>query len=149
MVKRLQKKERLIHRLTTLLIFLVSFNLFAIPLYVTLYADLSFMPLQNFNAKIVSTTLKIIGYNVYSEDFTVNLISGNTVQKIEISWDSTGWKSMYAVASLILVTPISIIRHRIKVALIAVAIIFFINYLRIATTILIFIKFIIIYIKWN
>ena len=85
--------------------------------------------------------MKIIGYNVYSEDFTVNLISGNTVQKIEISWDSTGWKSMYAVASLILVTPISIIRHRIKVALIAVAIIFFINYLRIATTILISIKF--------
>ena len=141
MVKRVQKKERLIYRLTTLLIFLVSLNLLAVPLYIILYADLSFMPLQSFNAKMVSTTLNVLGYNADSADSTVNLISGDTIQKIGISWDSTGWKSMYAIASLILVTPISTIRHRIKVAFVAVAIVFFINYLRIATTILISINF--------
>lgn len=141
MVKGVQKKERVIYRLTTLLIFIVAFNLLAIPLYIVLYADLSFAPLQKFNAQIVSATLRNFGYNMYSEDFTVNLISGDIIQKIEISWDSTGWKSMYAVASLILVTPISTIQRRIKVAIIAVAIIFLINYLRIATTILISIKF--------
>ena len=137
MVKRLQKKERLINRLLSVLIFLVIFNLLAIPLYVALYTNFSFEPLKELNAKMVSATLKIFNYNVHSEGSTVNLLSNGITQKIDISWDSTGWKSMYAIAALIIATPISTISKRIKFAVAGVVIIFFINYLRVTTTILI------------
>ena len=137
MVKRLQKKEGLIKRLTSVLIFLVTFNLLAIPLYIGLYTDFSFEPLQKFDAKIVSATLHIFGYSANTDGIAVNLISDSNAYKIDISWDSTAWKSMYAVASLIIATPILKLSKRLKFAAIAVAIIFFINYLRITTTILI------------
>jgi len=137
MVKRLQKKERLANRLASVLIFLVTFNLLAIPLYIVTYADLSFEPLKELNARIVSATLKFFGYDSYSDGSTVDLVSNGALQKIDISWDSTGWKSMYAIASLILATPISKISRKIKFAVIGIAIIFFINYLRISSTILI------------
>ena len=137
MVKRLQKKERLTTRLTSVLIFLVAFNLLATPLYIVIYANLSFEPLKELNARMVSATLKIFGYDSYSDDSTVNLVSNGTSQKIDISWDSTGWKSMYAISALILATPISKISRRIKFATVGVAVIFFINYLRISSTILI------------
>jgi len=137
MVKRLQKKERVTTRLTSLLIFLVTFNLLAIPLYIALYTNFSFEPLKELNARMVSATLKFFGYNSYSDGSTVDLVSNGLLQKIDISWDSTGWKSMYALAALILATPISKISRKIKFAVIGVAIIFFINYLRISSTILI------------
>ena len=139
MVKRLQKKERLTNRLASVLIFLVTFNLLAIPLYIVTYANLSFEPLKELNARIVSATLKFFGYDSYSDGSTVDLVSNGVLQKIDISWDSTGWKSMYAIAALILATPISKskISRKIKFAVIGIAIIFFINYLRISSTILI------------
>ncbi len=137
MVKRLQKKERVTTRLIPVLKFLVIFNLLAIPLYVALYTNFSFEPLQEFNAKIVASTLKIFGYNADVKGFTINLVTGDITQKIDISWDSTGWKSMYALASLIIATPISKISKRIKFAVLGIGVIFLINYLRILTTIII------------
>mgnify|MGYP001610639642 CR=1 FL=1 len=82
-----------------------------------------------------------MGYDSYSDGFAVNLVSNGVVQKIEISWDSTGWKSMYAIAALIIATPLSRISRRIKFAVIGIGIIFFINYLRVVTTILISVNF--------
>jgi len=137
MVKGLQKKERLTARLTSVLIFLVTFNLLAIPLYIALYTNFSFEPLKELNARIVSASLNFLGHNSYSDGSTVNLVSDGITQKIDISWDSTGWKSMYALAALILATPISKISRKIKFAVIGIGIVFFINYLRVFTTILI------------
>ncbi len=141
MVKRLQKKERLTTRLTSVVIFLVTFNLLAIPLYIALYTDFSFEPLKELNARMVSTSLIFLGYDVYSDGSKVNLLSGDVPQKIDISWDSTGWKSMYAIAALIIATPISRISRRIRFAVLGIAIIFLVNYLRIVTTILISVQF--------
>jgi exosortase/archaeosortase family protein len=137
MVKKLHKKGRLSSRLASVLIFLVIFNLLSVPLYIILYTNFSFEPLKIINAKIVSATLNIFGYNANSDGSTINLTANNVGQKIDISWDSTGWKSMYALAALILVTPISKFSRRIKFAALGVGIIFLINYLRILTTIMI------------
>lgn len=137
MVKRLQKKERLISSLHDVLLFLVVFNLLAIPLYIAIYTDFSFKPLQDLNAKLLYSTLKFFGYTVDIDSFVVNLISDEMPQKIEISWDSTGWKSMYAVAALIIATPIATISKRMKFVALGVIVIFVLNYLRIATTILV------------
>jgi len=141
MAKKLQKKERLTNRLISVLIFLVVFNSLSIPLYIAVYTNFSFEPLKELNARMVSTTFEILGYDVFSEGSTVNVILHNIPQKIDISWDSTGWKSMYALASLIIATPISKISRRIKFAALGIAIIFLINYLRVFTTILISVKF--------
>lgn len=141
MVKGLQKKKRLTARLFSVLIFLIVFNLLSIPLYIALYTNFSFEPLKELNARMVSATLNFLGYNTYSEGFTINLLSNGVTQKIDISWDSTGWKSMYAIAALIIATPVKSISRKIKPALAGIGIIFFVNYLRIASTILISAKF--------
>ncbi len=141
MVKRLQKKERLSHRLALLINFLIIFNLLAIPLYIALFNDFSYKPLQELNADIVSGLLNFLGYDTHPDKNVINLKLEDREEPINISWDSTGWKSMYAVASLIIATPLSILSRRLKVALIAVGIVFFINLLRILTTIMISIEF--------
>lgn len=141
MVKRLPKKERLIKRLTSVIIFLIVFNLLAIPLYIMLQTNFSVIALQEFNAKISSTTLNLFGYESYSDGITVDIKVAEINKKIDISWDSTGWKSMYAVAALILATPISKFSRRMKFAALGTAIIFFINFLRVTTTILISARF--------
>lgn len=141
MAKKLQKKERLILRLVSVLTFLILFNLLAIPLYIALYTDFSIPALQELNAKMASATLNLFGHKTSTDGISINLLLEGIAQRIEISWDSTGWKSMYATATLILVTPISTILRRIKSAIIGVAIIFLINYLRVTTTILISAKF--------
>ncbi len=141
MAKRLKKKERLIKKLKSVLIFLAIFNLLAIPLYFALYNDFSFRPLQELNANLVAGTLKTIGYNAYADGISVVLQSDGITRNIDISWDSSGWKSMYAVASLILATPVSRLARKMGFAAAAVGIIFLVNYLRILTTIWISAKF--------
>jgi exosortase/archaeosortase family protein len=136
MDKRLQKKKRLIGNLSSVLIFLIIFNLLSIPLYIALYMNFSYAPLQEFNAKLVSASLRILGYESSSDGITINMLLGRP-EKIDISWDSTGWKSMYALAALIMSTPISIISRRAKIAFAGIGIIFVLNYIRILTTILI------------
>ncbi|MBI2005460.1 MAG: archaeosortase/exosortase family protein [Candidatus Aenigmarchaeota archaeon] len=141
MVKRIQKKERLTRRLVPVVIFLATFNLLAIPLYIGIYTNFSFDPLKELNARMVSATLNFFGYNTHPDGSMVNLVSDDVTQKIDISWDSTGWKSMYAIAALIMSTPISKISRRMKFALVGVASIFLINYIRLVTTILISVRF--------
>ena len=137
MAKRIQKKEGLRIRLVNVLIFLLVFNLLSIPLYIAMYTNFSFEPLKQINAEIVSATLRLFGFVSHSEDSIVDIATNNGTQKIEISWDSTGWKSMYAVAALILATPAVNISKKLKAALVSVGIIFAVNFLRITTTILI------------
>ncbi len=137
MAKRLQRKERLTSRLVSVLVFLITFNLLAIPLYISIYTDFSFEPLREFNAKVVSSTLNILGYNTFQEGSKVNLVTNDIQKEIDISWDSTGWKSMYAIAALIIATPVRNFSRKIKSALVGIGIIFFVNYLRITSTIMI------------
>lgn len=121
--------------------FLIKFNLLAIPLYLILYFNLSFPTLQTFFATISYHTLKLFGYDVAQDGFWLITYANNGTQRIEISWDSTGWKSMYALSALVVATPISNFSRKLKFISIGVLIIFLINYLRITSTILISLKF--------
>ncbi|MBU5537290.1 MAG: exosortase/archaeosortase family protein [Candidatus Aenigmatarchaeota archaeon] len=141
MVKKLQKKKRVMSKLVSVLIFLLVFNLLSIPLYIALYTNFSFEPLKELNARMASVTLNFFGYKSHSDGSTVNLVVNGVTQKIDISWDSTGWKSMYALAALILATPLTRVTRKIKFIAIGVVIIFLVNYFRITTTILISAKF--------
>lgn len=143
MSKKTKKKIRFFNKkeLKTVAWFLVKFNLLAIPLYTVLYLNLSFPLLQTFFATLSYNTIKIFGYNVTQDGFWLTTFTENGVQKIEISWDSTGWKSMYALAALVIATPISNFFRKLRFIPIGILMIFLINYLRITSTILISLKF--------
>ena len=126
-------------KLVKILFFLLKFNLLAIPLYITLYFNLSFPPLQNFLAYLIFQTLKIFGYSVSLNGYF--LIIQNFPEIIEVSWDSTGWKSLYALTALVLATPLSNFYKKMKFLILALPTLFLINYIRILTTILVSIKF--------
>lgn len=142
MAKRIQRKKRVTReKLKKIMLFLVKLNLLAIPLYLAIYFNISFQPMQTFLAYLVSSFLKIIGYSFTREDFLLTTFLENKLLQIEISWDSTGWKSMYALVALIVATPISTYKDKFKFLLIGLPAIFVLNFLRIITTILISIKF--------
>lgn len=111
----------------------------AIPLYIILYLNLSFPPLQNFLAYLIFQTFKFLGYTTSLNGYFLTI--QNFPEVIEISWDSTGWKSLYALAALVIATPSSKISKKIKFLLLALPILFLINYFRIFTTILFSLKF--------
>ncbi|MBI2544997.1 MAG: exosortase/archaeosortase family protein [Candidatus Aenigmarchaeota archaeon] len=121
--------------------FLIILNVLAIPLYVALYTDFSFQPLQDLDAWLMYHTLKIFGYNVGLDGNNISLNSNGMVEMISVSWDSTAWKSMYALASLAIATQILKLSDRLRFALVGIGIIFVLNYIRITTTILASVKF--------
>jgi exosortase/archaeosortase family protein len=136
MDKKIQKKRTLDKRnLLEVLIFLVKFNLLAIPLYLILLFDLSFLPLQNFLATLIAFFLRIFGYNTIRKDFTIAILHSNKLNQIEISWDCTGWKSLYALFALTLATPANL-NKKIKFLFIGLPTLFLINLMRILSTII-------------
>ena len=141
MVKRLQKKKGLNKKFLLIIKFLIIFNLFLIPLYTILWFNLSYNPLQNFLAQSTANVLSSRGFKVNVNGETINLFLGLQLQRIQITWDSTGWKSVYTLAALVLATPKFRLRKKLTFLLYSIPTIFFLNFLRIATTILFAIEY--------
>ncbi len=141
MAKKMHKKKHLNERLKTLLWFLIKFNLLAIPLYIILFLNLSYEPLQSFFASITYGTLKLFNYNVAVDSYRISVLMGDQLVQIDISWDSTGWKSLYALFALVIATPISTYNKKLRFLLIGLPAIFVLNFIRILTTILISLNF--------
>jgi len=126
MGRRRKRKDLIL----TFLDFLLTLNLLSIPLYIFISFDMQFQSLKNLQAFLTSKILNFFGLNSISEENFV--IIGNKVY--EISWDSTGWKSLYAFIALIISTPIHH-KRKIKPLIIGVLSIFLFNMARIAATI--------------
>lgn len=120
--------------------FLIKLNILAIPLYLAILLGVSYEPLQTALANWASEVLKFLGYNIAQSGPLLATIINNQMIQIEVSWDSTGWKSLYALAALSLATPVEF-RKKIKFLAFGVPTIFILNFLRIVTTILISFKF--------
>lgn len=135
----MKEKFLLERRLIKTLFFLLKFNLLAIPLYIALYLNFSLPPLQNFLAYLIFQTLRILGYNISLNGYFLTV--QNFPEVIEVSWDSTGWKSLYALIALVIATPLSNFNKKLKFLILALPTLFLINYIRILTTILASIKF--------
>lgn len=145
MARKIQKKKNLRKKLKTVAWFLIKFNLLAIPLYLAIYYNFSYPPLQKFLTFLSIPFIEFFGYKtslVDSFDCNTPSISGFGFEKpVCISWDSTGWKSMYALAALAIATPVIAWKKKLKFLGIGLPLVFLINYLRIVTTILIALKF--------
>lgn len=127
------------NRLKKIALFLVKFNLLATPMYLMLYFNISFYPLQRFLTLILEKTLNVIGYITVS-DGNIMLIEGFPVP-VDISWDCTGWKSMWALAALVLATPQQLRCRKVKFLLVFLPVLFLLNFARILTTILLSFEF--------
>lgn len=145
MAKRIPKKKSLINlqKLKLIFWFLIKFNLLGIPMYLIMLLNLSFTPLQLFLTDVTYKTLNFLGYQGELVDHplcnvkAIRLSTGS----ICITWDSTGWKSLYVLAALAIATPIVSYRKKIKFLSIGLPLIFLINFLRVITTIVISLKF--------
>ena len=131
-IGRLLKRKRL----ESVLWFLVRFNLLAIPLYLAIYTNFSFPPLQVLIAQITSAFLKSLGYDVVQNNQNMILGIGSNFYNIDVSWDSTGWKSLYALFALVIAVPNSNLKSKLSFLSLGLPAVFVLNLFRIVTTIL-------------
>ena len=132
MLKKIQRKK-----LIEILKFILIFNLLAIPMYLVLYYNLSFDPLRSFLAFLSFKFLSMFGINAVQENFFVDVLANNQLLKIDISFDSTGWKTLYCLLALTIATPKRKMKDKLKFLAIGLPVLFVLNFLRIATTILV------------
>jgi len=110
--------------------FVLMLNLLSMPLYFFISFEIELEFLKNLEAFITSKILNFLGLNSKSEENFV-LIDDKIY---EISWDSTGWKSLYTLFALIISTPIYN-RRKIKPIIISMILLFLFNIARITATI--------------
>lgn len=110
--------------------FILTLNLLSIPFYLLLHFDVEIQFLKNVQAFLVSKLLSFSGLNSVSKENFI-IVNGKIY---EVSWDSTGWKSLYTLFALIASTPI-LHKRKIKPLAIALLLMFLFNITRIFTTI--------------
>jgi exosortase/archaeosortase family protein len=126
MDRRVKRKDLILNFLD----FILVLNLISIPLYLFIYFNIEFSFLKESEAFLAAKFLKVLGLNSVSEKNFV--VIDNKIY--EISWDSTGWKSLYTLFALIMSTPVRN-RRKIKPIIIGLSLIFLFNIARITATI--------------
>ena len=132
MVKK-KKIEKFNKKLKIVAKFLLIFNLLAVPLYAAIYTGFFFYPLQVSTAFFGHSFLSAFGYQTVLDGNKIIVTGENLRQEFDISWDSTGWKSMYALVALAIASPVK--GKKLKFLAVSLPAIFAINILRVATTI--------------
>ncbi len=87
-------------RLFDTLLFLIRFTLLAAPVYILLWHGWDPVWLRSLNATISSQVLDLVGLETASSG---TFLSAPSIL-VDVSVDSTGWKSMIAVTALVLAT---------------------------------------------
>jgi len=131
-MKKLSHRQK---KLLNVAKFLLVFNLLAIPMYVVLLTDTAFLPFQEFLAALTTSALRMqkIPATV-SSSFITLVDADNTLHNVQISFDSTGWKSLYALAALVIATPLPNLKQKLRFLVTALPAIFLLNFLRILST---------------
>lgn len=133
--------EKTIVNLKSAFWFLVKLNLIAIPLFLISYLGLSFPPLQNVWAAALSQSLNSLGYETALGGNAVAAKVGGTSYQIDFSWDSTGWKSLYALVALVFASGVRTTRMKLGFLAFGLPLILFVNLLRVVTSSLILLNF--------
>jgi len=128
-------KTKTIKELKSAAWFLIKLNILAIPLYLIVTFGYSFPPLQDLWALALDQSLSSLGYET---ELTRNLIyvkTGDTAQQILFSWDSTGWKSLYALTVLVFASGIGTFRNKLRFLSFGLPLVIFVNLVRVLTTV--------------
>ena len=129
--KKEEWEEKLTNRQKRLLDtfkFLLKLTILSIPLYILSAIEWNPIFLRSLNASIVTEILSLLGLNVENTG-TFILLEDLT---IDVSTDSTAWKSMLAVAALVLATDFKIL-SKLKGVFIGVLTVFTANLVRISS----------------
>lgn len=131
--------KKLNEKLLKVLVFFIKLNVLVIPLYLIIYLDVSFPILQNFLTASLHFFLSRVNSSISFADHFLYIPfkteKGFQIETFIISFDCTGWKTMYLLFALVLATP-SKINKKIKVLAIGLPFVFFLNFIRILTTLL-------------
>jgi len=119
--------------------FLLRFNILVLPFYILLNTNFSILSLQMLMADILRNILALLGYDVAVSGVFLGLASASTLATVEISMDCTGIKSMYTLFALVVATPIK--KKRSKFLLMALPLIFLVNFLRVLAVLVLSLKF--------
>jgi exosortase/archaeosortase family protein len=117
--------------------FLIKLNLLAIPMYLVIWSGAQAIPLQVFVKDVSYKSLKLAGFDVSNPQPASTwfwISSGSSREQINIDLDCTGWKSMFAIAALMVATPLALDRKKLGQIALAVGGIFLLNVVRIVTT---------------
>lgn len=82
-------------------VFLLKLIVLSTPLYLILWAGWELAFLRTFTASLSASGLQLIGLQASTTGHIVS--SGGLL--LDVTWDSTGWKSMLVVAALVLASP--------------------------------------------
>lgn len=83
-------------------LFLMRFAALSIPLYLVLGSGWESAWLRSFNASVSAVVLSFAGIDVS----TVGSVIYGEFLTLDVSWDSTGWKSMMAFSALVLASTV-------------------------------------------
>lgn len=100
-------------RLFDTFLFLAKFTVLALPLYAVLSSGWESQMMRSLNASISTVILSLAGLDVVN---TGSVIYGDYLT-LDVSWDSTGWKSMMAFTALVLATPAAVRRKLLGIVL--------------------------------
>lgn len=134
-------KKELRRKLMAAVLFLVKFNLLALPMYAVMSMDLTVQPLQSFVASSVHLLLQLLGHESVVKESILLFSSGQSVVAADMTFDCIGWKSMYTLFALAAATPKIEWKRKLKFLAAGLPAIFAINILRIVTTIAAVISF--------
>ena len=140
--KRVNRKlqEKKVEKLKTILDFVLMFNLLSLPMYISIHFNLESFYFRVLESTIVCKFFNMLRYDTICNGNLFIIKHDSKIYSINVSWDSTGWKSLYAFFSLIIATPLSMKRKKLILPL-GVLVIFFVNLFRIFTTVLLSLKF--------
>lgn len=129
--KRLAQAHFIIKKINSSasLMFLIRFNAFAIPLYLILITGAKFEPLMQLTTQVAFSLLRATGISAELHDSVISVPTDSGSFGAYVSWDSTGWKSMLALAALIFATGFSL-RKKMH-GLLLIPLVYLINILRI------------------
>lgn len=129
-------RQKTLAGLKSALWFLIKLNMLAVPLYLAVYLGYSIPEFQDVWALALSRSLQSFGYETAVDGNMIGVQAGNTLQQVDLSWDSTGWKSLYVLSALVAVSSGSIV-NKLRFLGFGLPLVAFVNFLRIDSTVLI------------
>ena len=115
--------------------FLIKFNLLAIPMYLVIFSNARFYPMQTLLTDIVYYIFQILGYSVEKYGIIISFIGVQFATEIVIDMDCTAWKSMYALVALMIASPVKNDNKKLKYIILGLVLIFVLNIFRIVSTV--------------
>lgn len=127
-------KKKTIKNMKSALMFLLKLNLLAIPLYLIVTLGFTVPQFQHAWAYVLGGSLNLLGYEAVVEGSMIGVKAGDSLMVLELSWDSTGWKSLYALTALVMASGVATLKGKAKFLAFGLPLVALLNLIRIVST---------------